>query len=108
MTSEVIYEAKSVSDNDTLHNIYIVQNAKPSHQSSLYAITIALEWYYQKRNIGFHSDKYKENEIPAHVIYKIATDKTLELYKDNTGGDSNFIELLEYNTNHYAALLPIL
>lgn len=108
MTSEVIYEAKSVSDNDTIHNIYIVQNAKPSHQSSLYAITIALEWYYQKRNVGFHSDKYKESEIPAHVIYKIDNDKRLELYKDNTGGDANFIELLEYNTNSYAALLPIL
>ena len=104
---------------DPTKKFYIIQNVNNSGFSK--AINVAYHWYASKINYGFDSGNYvkKVEELnipsspgipivfPSHVIYGISSGNILEPIRDNRNGDPNFLQLLNYNDNQFAAMLPL-
>lgn len=82
---------------------YLIQNVVKGSLDR--AITVAYNWYLNKINIGFSASEYQGEYNPDHIIYGIATNKTLVPIVKNAG-NSNFLRILRYNVT-YAAILPL-
>ena len=95
---------------DKNNNIYIVQNVIGGDM--LRALNVSFNWFIKRVNHGYHSFPFENpnnpDQFPVFAIYGISTSSTLIVIKNRTNNESNFLQLLTYGPNQYAALLPIL
>lgn len=84
--------------------VYLIQNVSGGNFRA--AIKVALDWYTEKNNRGYVSLEY-EDQIPVHVIYSISAAKTPQIKEDLSGGNSFYLQILDYGDEDYAALLPL-
>ncbi len=91
--------------------LYMVQNVKNGSLDR--AFRVAITWYQSKINLGKNASKYV-GDIPSHVIYGVDLENKLRPIKDNSRvqthlGESvgDYLQLLSYRANNFAALLPM-
>ena len=85
-------------------NMYLVQNVIGGELSR--AISVALNWYLNKINSGYNTAAY-DKAFPVHVIYGISASKDLILKVNNSAGNSNYLQILDYGNDQYSALLKL-
>jgi hypothetical protein len=85
---------------------YLIQNVAGG--DFLRAIQVAYNWYVDKRNSGFGTEEWSSGMIPVNFIYRISPDGSVIVEQDNSNGQAQYLEILNYGNNTYAAMLPIL
>ena len=118
---EVVTNVFGVGFNNENETYYLIQNVLAGSLSR--AINVATNWVYYKTNLGYHSEEYMPSAAdegpgggaallyPAHKIYRISSGGNLSIEQDNSGGNTNYIKILNYNPTgltNYAAMLQIL
>ena len=86
-------------------NMYLVQNVLSGDLGR--AAAVSLSWYIRKINMGYETLPY-EGEIPVHVIYGISPSGDPVLLTDNSSGQTNYLQMLDYGGGNYASLLRLL
>ena len=87
--------------------IYMIQNVVAGDRGR--ALNVAQEWYLHKINLGFQANKPgPEMPIPVHVVFGISTAATPIPVEDLSSGSAQYLQLLTYGNNQYAAMLPML
>ena len=91
--------------------IYLIQNVIEGNK--IQALTVALEWYIHRINLGFRGiDQPRaifRTEPPVHVIYGITESMKPVILVDSSRGKQDYLQLLTYpGSDKYAAMLPIL
>jgi hypothetical protein len=89
---------------DENDKLYQVQNVFGGN--FMRAINVGLNWLSNKINTGFLTEPYDGN-VPVHIIYGITTSFKLTIVQNNSEGNSQYIEIIQYNPERYGALLPI-
>jgi len=84
---------------------YIVQNVMNLHFKR--AINCCYNWFNNKVNTGYESEAYPEEIIPNYLLYGISASNIPEPIKDKTDGNENYLRILSYGENEYAAMLPL-
>lgn len=91
-------------------NVYIIQNV--ANGNMMRAMNVALNWYVNRINQGYHTPVYENlddpNQLPVYAIYGISTAAAPVAIEDHTHDNVNFLQILTYGPNQYAAMLPIL
>lgn len=112
MRKMVDYYFYSETDGDNSGQIYLVQNsAVPSQPGELSALNIAQHWKVHERNPGaFYKKDDDANFVTTqrYVIYKIGPQNTLEVAIDKSEGSTDYLQILNYDDETYAALIPLL
>jgi hypothetical protein len=73
------------------------------------AINVAYIWYTSQRNNGYDTDDFPSEKIyPKYAVYELGSNGDLVATEDHTSGDSNYLRLLKYSKDSYAAILPLL
>ena len=83
---------------------YLVQNVKDADFDR--ALEVAKSWYEQHINPGYEARPFTD-EVPHRVLTPTTDGKTLVLSRDNTEDYDEFVEILDYGDEKYAALLPL-
>lgn len=87
--------------------IYLIQNVIGGDK--LKVINIAYNWYVHKINIGYRASEFPDpDNIPVHVIYQIGPSLSPVMLENNAGDSTNYLQLLTYGADRYAAMLPLL
>jgi hypothetical protein len=87
--------------------IYLIQNVIAG--DLMRALNIAKQWNTTKVNKGFHVDPLDETDtIPPYIVYGISTAAIPIPIEDHTNEQEEFLQILTYGSNRYAAMLPIL
>lgn len=87
--------------------VYMIQNVVAGDRDR--ALNVAREWYLNKVNLGYHADKPGPDvPTPVHVVFGISTAATPIPVEDLSGGNPQYLQLLTYGANQYAAMLPML
>lgn len=81
---------------------YIVQNVDGNIYS---ALNVSYNWYTSIYNPGYYTKEINKN-VP-YILYNIDEDKQLVPIQSNSTPVNDFLEVLTYGNNKYAALLPI-
>lgn len=85
---------------------YLIQNVAGGDFQR--AIQVAYTWFLEKRNPGFNSERFKESTVPVYAQYRITQNGSALIEKNETGGNAEFLEILNYDNRAFAAMLPIL
>lgn len=97
---------------------YLIQNVAGGDFRR--AIQVAYNWYVDKRNTGFATEEWPSQSaiaagfkpssemLPANVIYSISPGGGVIVEQNNSNGQAQFLEILHYGNNIFAAMLPIL
>lgn len=92
------------------NKIYIIQNVFGREKEK--ALFVSNHWKNTKFNYGYNSPPADEMVLAKpYVVYNITYTKQLEMkYAENISSDStnNYLQILVFGTNYYAALLPLL
>lgn len=97
---------------DNSDQIYMIQNSTVhSHPPELSALNIAKYWNVYQRNPGH--DYKREEDVnfvlnDKYVIYKIGQYDTLEVVIDKSDGLNEYLQILSYDNERFAAMLPLL
>lgn len=100
---------------DSNDNIYMIQNVVGGDFFG--AVKVATEWFYNKKNPGFNVVSDPVTTLPPYMVYGLSIDQTLSLVADRSGGNKDYIQILNYNSQNknlsemeqrYAAVLPML
>ena len=71
------------------------------------AINVGFYWYRDHINYGYRSKTY-DDLFPDYVIYQLSESQTLIVATRHISIEgSNFIQLLDYGNNYFAAMLPL-
>ena len=89
---------------DQNNRFFIIQNVLNSDFKR--SVQVAYTWYTKLINLGYSADQYNDT-IPSNIIYGITAGNIPQPIKDNRNGDTNFILLLNYGENRFAAMLPL-
>lgn len=103
LSNEVKIEPYIYSDPDG--NTYMIQNVV--NGDLLRAINVANYWKLNKINLGFNSEHIEEKDVPNHVIYIISPSFNPILSKNNAGDSTDYIQILSYRHNKYAAMIKL-
>lgn len=97
----------NASADPSLDNFYLIQNVAGSNFDR--AIAVALNWKKKMENSGFATDPYQpiDTKYPVHKIYGISPSGKIILNTDNSQGQDNYLEILIYDDQRYAAMLPL-
>jgi len=88
-------------------NIYMIQNVVGGDK--LRAINVAYNWYVNKINTGHSSDSFKDvNNVPIFVVYGISPALSPVVIENHAGDSTQYLQLLSYGKDQYAAMLPLL
>lgn len=88
-------------------NIYMIQNV--SGGDKLKSINVAYNWYISKKNIGHSSEQFKDVEnVPVFVVYGISPALSPIVIENHAGESTQYLQLLSYGSEQYAAMLPLL
>jgi hypothetical protein len=98
---------------------YLIQNVAIGDLRR--AIQVAYNWNKEKRNTGFATEEWPsqavlatrkkediEDRYPIHIIYKISQGGGIMVQQNNAIGFDEYLEVLSYGNNFFAAMLPIL
>lgn len=98
----------SSSYNPAEDKFYLIQNVVANDLRR--AIQVALNWFNKKRNTGFNTEKYDPDTsiFPVHIVYRIFPGGGIIVEQNNTQGSENYLEILSYGGNLYAAMLPLM
>jgi len=106
---KIYFSDSSIQEPFIYHDLsgkfYIIQNV--TNTDFKRAINVSYNWYLNKVNYGYETEAYTDEVVPRYVLYVINSGNLLEAAKDNTGGESNFLQLLHYGESQYAAMLPL-
>ena len=86
--------------------IYLVQNVLGGQKPR--AIQAAYNWYLTKNNPGYKANPFDGDVFPVNVVYGIGPSASLAVVENNAGTSTNYLQILNYGTEQYAALLPLL
>ena len=86
-------------------NIYLIQNVSGGDRRR--AINVAFNWYLYKVNIGHDTPEY-DQDLPVYVVYGISPALAPILIENNAGESMQYLQILSYGSNQYAAMLPLL
>ena len=92
----------------TDNKIYQIQNVL---EGNLYrSLQVAYNWYLYKINMGYNASELTpiNNLIPVHVIYGISPALTPVVIENNAPNLNNYLQILDYGSNQYAAMLPLI
>lgn len=88
-------------------NIYVIQNVVGGDK--LRAINVAYNWYVNKINSGHSSDPFKDvNNVPIFVVYGISPALSPVVIENHAGDSIQYLQLLSYGKDQFAAMLPLL
>ncbi len=93
---------RSGNNNVSTDAFYIVQNVAGGHIRG--AINCSRVWTETRRNPGFNISEYK-GKLPPYIEYKITAEGKIEIRYVHSSSDQ-YLEILWYGGNEYAALLP--
>lgn len=86
--------------------LYIVQNVAGSEFSR--AMRVASYWRQEKINTGYNTQVYPPTvPYPATRVWRLTENNDIDLETDYAEGSDNAIDLVKYEANKYAALLPL-
>ena len=86
--------------------MYLIQNVRYGHLSR--ALHLALQYHHRGYNTGYLTPPYHSPEIIPHLIYGISTSQTLLTIESHLPGSSEYLQVLRYKDEYYAAMLPLL
>jgi len=90
------------------NKIYVVQNVQGRDKET--ALNLAEYWKQYKFNFGYNPPKFKNILSNPYVVYGVTYDYKLELeYVRNITEESqnDYLQVLHFENDYYAALLPI-
>jgi hypothetical protein len=90
-------------------NIYLIQNVIGGER--LRAINVAYNWYTTKINPGHTASEFDTEatgNIPVYVVYGISPALAPVIIENNAGDATQYLQVLSYGSNQYAAMLPLL
>lgn len=112
MRKMIDYYFYSETEGDNQGQIYMIQNsAVPSQPSELSALNIAQYWRVHERNPGAYyknDDDINFASSQRYIVYKIGSMSTLEVYIDKSEGKTDYLQILNYDDEVYAAMIPLL
>lgn len=112
MKKMVDYYLYSEVVGDNTGQIYMIQNsAIPSQPPQLSALNIAQHWRTHERNPGAYYRKEDDVNFSIsqrYVIYKIGPQGNLEISVDKSEGMTDYLQVLNYDDDIYAAMIPLL
>jgi len=85
-------------------NIYQVQNV--FERDLQVALNVAHQWQLFRMNPGSAPEQPVQLDV-SYVVFGIGTTNNLVLLEDQRIGDEPFLQILSYDGNKYAALLPL-
>lgn len=104
------FYTETIGDNSG--QIYMIQNsAIPSQPPELSALNIANHWNTHERNPGPYYKKEEDIQFAStlnYVIYKIGPQGILEVAVDKSNGSNDYLQILNYDDEVYAAIIPLL
>jgi hypothetical protein len=86
--------------------IYLIQNVYRGEL--LRALHLSLQWHHRAYNTGYMTAAYNGSAYVPHVVYSISTNQTLIAVEDNTIKSQEYVQVLRYKDQYYAAMLPFL
>ena len=93
--------------NSPTGNIYLIQNVVTG--SKLRAINVALNWYVNKINLGHRAVEFEDpTKIPVFVVYGISPALAPVLIENHAGTATQYLQILSYGSDQYAAMLTLL
>ena len=106
-------------ENKTIYSIsslYMIQNV---HGNKMCAINVAYNWIINHKNLGYFAPEYKSNKdtttsekniiyFPNYVIYGISLSYYPVILEDFSEEKENYIEILSYGGDRYAAMIRLL
>ena len=87
-------------------SIYLIQNL--SQGDIRKAINVCQYWDTYKINLGNIAEEYKEVILPKYVLYGISPSANLVLLENHAGTDTDYLQILTYGPDQYAAMLKLL
>ena len=86
--------------------MYLIQNVRYGQLSR--ALHLALQYHHRGYNTGYLTPPYHSPEILPHLIYGISTSQTLLTIESHLPGSPEYLQVLRYKDEYYAAMLPLL
>ena len=86
--------------------MYLIQNVRYGQLSR--ALHLALQYHYRGYNTGYLTPPYHSPEIIPYLIYGISTSQTLLTIESHLPGSSEYLQVIRYKEEYYAAMLPLL
>lgn len=112
MKKMIDYYFYSETIGDNAGQIYMIQNsAIPSQPPELSALNIANHWKTHERNPGALYRKDDDSNFSYnlnYVIYKVGPQGILEVAIDKSNGSTDYLQILNYDDEIYAAMIPLL
>ncbi len=109
LTDPYLYQSPKSTEGDLDplggSKIYLIQNVAGGDKFR--AFQVVYQWYDDQINPGFGTLPWEQTELPYHAIYGISTGSVLVVIENHTEGHDNFLQLLAYGNNQYAAMLPV-
>lgn len=88
-------------------NIYMIQNVVGGDR--LRSLNVAYNWYLHKVNIGHAAPEYEDTQnIPVFVVYGISPALAPVIIENQAGESLQYLQILSYGSDQYAAMLPLL
>lgn len=97
---------------DNHGQIYMIQNSAVfSRPAELSALNIARYWKVHEHNPGAYFKKEDDINFASkqpYVVYKIGPQGKLEVAVDRSEGSTDYLQILNYNDEVFAAMIPLL
>lgn len=111
IVTKILFEYSSYKDpylyRDQRDAIFMIQNISDLKFDR--AINVAYIWYTTQKNKGYDIEVFPSDKIyPRYAIYELGSNGDLVATEDHTGGEANYLRLLKYSNDSYAAILPML
>jgi hypothetical protein len=90
----------------TTEKIYLIQNVRSGELSR--ALHLTLVYHHRGYNSGYHTKPYHSHESIPHLIHGISTNQTIVDLASHIRGSSEYVHVLRYKDEYYAAMLPLL
>jgi len=89
-------------------NIYLIQNVIGGDR--MRAINVAYYWYLYKINLGHTALEFDTEaaNIPVYVVYGISPALAPVMIENKAGDTTQYLQIISYVQNQYAAMLPLL
>jgi hypothetical protein len=90
-------------------NIYLIQNVIGGNR--MRAINVGYYWYMRKINLGHTAlefDTETLGNLPVYVVYGISPALAPVIIENHAGDSTQYLQVLSYGSNQYAAMLPLL
>ena len=92
--------------------MYIIQNVSYYYPERVYVPALQIARYWRENEVNPGTSYFEHDDVPLvknelFVIYILNSDGELVVYNDQSKGHEQYLQIIQYGDNRFAAMLPI-